>query len=270
MLGRRGEREIRKPEDLPNAVIDCAPTLGDWSHGTVGMKNGIPGPSINGFGVFFISFPGCVVQIGKNMGSKKTLLLVRHGRIGDSFEGRFVGSTDVPLAADSGTEIEALARHLCVQKPSRCICSPLKRARQTAEILAKAMGLTIEADPDLREVDFGRWEGLSFEEISASDPEMVKRWASWDEDFAFPEGESIREFLMRVRSAGDRMVADSDETILAVTHGGFIRAMICHLLGLSDRQYVMFDVKRASLTTIEVIDGRGVLTGLSALPHLGE
>ena len=204
------------------------------------------------------------------MGFKKTLLLVRHGRIEDSFEGRFIGSTDVPLATDCRTEVEALARHIRAQEPSRCICSPLKRARQTAEILTEAVGLTIEIDPDLREVDFGRWEGLSFEEISASDPEMVKRWASWDEDFAFPEGESVRDFLMRLRSAADRMTAGSDETILAVTHGGFIRAMICHLLGLSDHQYVLFDVRRASLTAIEVIGGRGVLTGLNVSPHLGE
>jgi broad specificity phosphatase PhoE len=204
------------------------------------------------------------------MASKKTLLLVRHGRIGDRYEGRFVGSTDVPLAADSTTEIEALARHPSLQRPNKCICSPLKRARQTAEILAEAMGLTIEVNPDLREVDFGQWEGLTFEEIAASEPESVDRWASWEDDFSFPEGEALCHFFDRVKKSADMIAADSAQTILSVSHGGVIRAMICHFLGLTDRQHVLFDVKHASLTKIELSGSRGVLTELNSIPHLGE
>jgi alpha-ribazole phosphatase len=233
------------------------------------MKNGIPEPSIIGFGDFFIPAPTASGTYWKTMPSQKTLLLVRHGRIGNKFDGRFVGSTDVPLATEHTAEITALARNLGEKWPTRCICSPLKRARQTAEILAKKLDLTIELDPDLREIDFGRWEGLSFEEIATSDPELIVRWNSWDDEFAFPEGESIGDFLRRVKRVGDRIKSGSDETILLVSHGGFIRSMICYLLGLSDRQYVLFDVKRASLTTIDIIDGRGVLTGLNASAHLG-
>ena len=204
------------------------------------------------------------------MASGKTLLLVRHGHIERKFAGRFVGATDAPLAGDACGEIKALAKLIRDRKPDRFLCSPQKRARQTAEIVAGEVGLSVEIDPDLREVDFGRWEALTFDEIAAKDPELTESWARWDEDFAFPGGESPKDFIARVKGAADRMGAGSEETILAVTHGGVIRAMICHLLGLPDREYVLFNVKRASLTTLEVFEGRGALTELSVVPHLGE
>jgi len=201
---------------------------------------------------------------------EKTLLLVRHGRIGYEYHGRFVGGTDVSLAADARSEIEALAKLIRRRRPAKCFCSPMKRARQTADVIATQVGLNPEVDADLREVDFGRWEGLTFAEIAASDPEIVDRWASWEEDFAFPEGESLRDFLARVKNAAERLIADSAETILVVSHGGVIRTMICHLLGLPLRQHLLFDVRRASLATIRVIGRRGVLTELNAGPYLGE
>ncbi len=204
------------------------------------------------------------------MAPRKIFLLVRHGRIERKFDGRLVGATDAPLAGDARGEIEALAKLIRDRKPDRILCSPQKRARQTGDIIAGEVGLNVEVDPDLREVDFGRWEALTFDEIAAKDPEMIERWTRWEEDFAFPGGESIKGFLARVKGAADRMGAGPEETILAVTHGGVIRAMICHLLGLPDREYVSFDVKRASLTTLEVFEGRGVLTELGVVPHLGE
>ena len=138
----------------------------------------------------------------------------------------------------------------------------------STEIVAGAAGLDFEEAPDLREIDFGRWEQMTFEEISASEPELVDRWAAWDEDFAFLEGESLRDFSERVRRAAERMVGDAASRILAVTHGGVIRAMICHLLGLSMSQYLLFDVRPASLTTIQVFDGRGVLMELRNPPQM--
>lgn len=202
------------------------------------------------------------------MTGKKTLMLLRHGRTSNTAGKRFIGRTNVSIAVEGHREIEDLAPYIRAGKPERCLCSPLLRAQQTAEIVAGAAGLSVEVAPELREIDFGRWEGMSFEEVAASDPELVNRWAAWEEDFAFPEGEPLRGFFNRVKRGADRMLADSAQRILAVTHGGVIRAMICHLLGLHPRQYLLFDVKPASLTTIDVFDGRGVLTGLNIGPHM--
>lgn len=234
------------------------------------MKNGVPGPEIQVRGFFCEGLPSSCPGSARAMASRKIFLLVRHGPIERKFDGRFVGATEAPLAGDAHGEIEALAKLIRDRKPDRFLCSPQKRARQTADIIAGEVGLSVEVDPDLREVDFGRWEAMTFDEIAAADPELTERWARWEEDFAFPGGESLKDFLARVKAVAGRMAAGSEETILAVTHGGVIRSMICHLLGLPDREYVLFDAKRASLSTLEVFEDRGVLTELSVVPHLGE
>lgn len=200
--------------------------------------------------------------------AEKTLLLARHGCTGGKFHQRFFGSTDLSLDTEGRKQAEALASYVRSRNPERCFCSPLMRARQTADIVGREIGLAFDVDPDLREIDFGRWEGMSFDEIAASDPEMVRRWAAWEKDFAFPEGESVRDFLERVKRATNRMVTDSASRILLVTHGGVIRATICNLLGLRDSQHLLFGIAPASVTTIELFDGRGVLTGLNSCPYM--
>ena len=193
------------------------------------------------------------------------IALLRHAETAVRHAGRFVGSTDLPLAPEGRRKAALLASGIASMRPSRLVCSPLLRARQTAEPLGEALGMVPEIDPDLREIDFGRWEGMTFDAIRESDPEGVARWARFEPDFAFPGGESIDRFLARVRRAAKRLarLAEGDApSVLAVTHGGVIRAMICHLLGLPPRHYVLFDVRPAALAKIAVYDGGGVLSGL--------
>ena len=137
--------------------------------------------------------------------------------------------------------------------------SPLLRARQTSEILLKDTRLSAQFDDDLREIDFGRWECKTFEEITAEDAGAVKRWAAFDHRFAFPGGESLGGFLARMRRSARRLSEDPAPTVLVVTHGGIIRAMICHFLGLRPRQYVLFHIAHAACTVIDLYDGHGVL-----------
>jgi alpha-ribazole phosphatase len=200
----------------------------------------------------------------------RRLLLVRHGAIGDSYPPLYVGSTDLPLTKEGRQEAEALARMLPGREPIRCLSSPLRRAAQTADAIASAAGLQVEIDPDLREIDFGRWEGKTFEEINASDPEEVDCWVTSPGRFSFPEGESVKDFLNRVRRATDRITADPADVVLAVTHGGVIRAMICYLLGLAPEKYVLFSVETGSVSTVELFEKRGVLTELNNTSHLEE
>jgi len=192
------------------------------------------------------------------------LLLVRHGDTGPQYRGRFVGRTDVPLSERGERQAATLASVVHGLGTTRCFCSPLMRAVRTAGLAC----LKAVVWDDLREVDFGRWEGRTFEEVQAADPELVARWAEWPADFAFPGGERIGDFLARVRQAADRMASDPAEVVVAVTHGGVIRAMACHLLGLDARQYVLFNVEPASVTRVDLFDGKGVLAGLNDTCHL--
>ncbi len=185
------------------------------------------------------------------------LVLVRHARLGAAHVGRLVGASDPPLDAAGHQQARALAESIRRLDPQRCFCSPLERCRQTAAAIAA--GLSVEIDRDLREIDFGRWENHRFEDLQAEEPALVDRWAAFEFDFAFPGGESLRGFLDRVQGAADRMARDPADTVLAVTHGGAIRAIICHLLGFEPQHYVLFEVDYAAPVVLHLFDGRGVL-----------
>jgi broad specificity phosphatase PhoE len=141
---------------------------------------------------------------------------------------------------------------------------------ETARLIADGTGLTIEPDADLMEIDFGRWEGLTFQEIATRDPLLVERWALGKMDFRFPEGEALEDFWKRVRLAGQRMVEEPGESVLVVAHGGVIRFLLCHFLELDPRRHLTFEIRHASVTTLRLVDGQAVLAGLSDVCHLAE
>ena len=192
--------------------------------------------------------------------SPRLLLLARHGTCGTT---DLIGTTDAPLTDEGRKQAAALADVVASRKPARCFCSPLRRCLETASLALAGTQLRPEIDDDLREVDFGRWEGRSFEEIARTDPEAVNRLARFDRDFAFPGGESLREFLKRVRRATRRMSGCGEGPVLAFTHGGVIGAAICQVLGLHPRKYLLFPVEYASLARLQVFGNRGVLVGLN-------
>lgn len=196
------------------------------------------------------------------------LILVRHGSIGEGWQGRYVGRTDPPLDETGTRQARALARALAGRGIERCFCSPLRRALDTAMQITRPMDRTATVEPDLREVDFGRWEGRTFDEIQKQDPALVDEWAKWDMDFSFPEGERITDFLTRAHALADRLAREEADTLLVVSHGGVIRSMLCHLLGMETRCYLSFEVSPASITALRLYAGKGVLTELNHRCHL--
>ncbi len=188
------------------------------------------------------------------------LLLLRHARIEARYVGRLIGATDLPLDPAGEAQARTLAERLARWTPQACYCSPMQRCRQTAA--AAVPDLPPQVDADLREIDFGEWETRTFAEAAGDNPALVDRWAAFSPDFAFPGGESVGGFLCRVRGAAQRLVDAEARTVLAVTHGGIVRTMLCHLLGLEPRHYVAFDVPYCGLAVIDLLDGKGVLAAL--------
>jgi alpha-ribazole phosphatase len=191
----------------------------------------------------------------------QSILLVRHGDIGAAH--RLIGSTDLDLSDQGRFESGRLAAAVAAVLPASCYSSPLQRARQAAAAALRGSTASLLFEPDLREVDFGRWEGLTFDEVCARAPQDVERWAAGASDFAFPGGERLADFLERVERVGRYLAADPAERVLAFTHGGVIRHLICYYLGLPWRDHVLFEVGYGSLTTLKLFDGKGVLTSLS-------
>jgi alpha-ribazole phosphatase len=195
------------------------------------------------------------------------LILIRHGDLGDRCRGRYIGRTDALLSVEGRRQAAALTRPLARLNGALFLASPLRRTRETAEIALGAKGV-FEIDDNLREIDFGRWEGMSFTEIAAADPAAVDRWAALDDAFAYPEGEGIKAFRERIRTVAERCAADPAGTVVLFTHGGVIRFLICHFLGLADRHHLLFDVRPASISEIRIEGGKGVLTLLNDRHHL--
>lgn len=202
------------------------------------------------------------------------LTLIRHGNVGDEYRGAFIGRTDVPLAASGRNQAGKLKerlRNILDPQGSVIISSPLQRCRETAMIAAEGLAIPIRIDDDLREIDFGQWEVLTFEKIAATyNRSEIAGWASFDRDFAFPGGERIGDFLERVAGAGERLAALDGESAVVFTHGGVIRALICYFLKLDPRNYLLFEVGPASVTTIRLFEHGGILTGLNIFSGTGE
>lgn len=197
----------------------------------------------------------------------KRLIFIRHGDLGNRWCGRYVGRTDPPLSAEGRRQAAVLAGPVARLNGARFLASPLCRTRETAEI-ALGADRRFEIDENLREIDFGRWEGMNFAEIAAADPVAADRWAALEDAFAFPEGEGIANFRERIRAAAERIIAKPAGTVVLFAHGGVIRFLICRFLGLPDRHHLLFDIRPASLSEIRIDGGCGVLTRLNDRHHL--
>ncbi len=190
----------------------------------------------------------------------KRLILLRHAPVAAKYAGKLIGSTDVPLAAWDEMRWQRLTNRVARWRPQYCFLSPMQRCRQT--VAAAFASLPLEVDADLREIDFGRFECRTMAEVLAEEPELAERWKAFAADFSFPGGERLTCFLGRVRAAADRLARAKPSTVLAVTHGGVIRAMICHLLGLDPRHYLAFDVPYGAIAVIDLFGEKGVLAAL--------
>lgn len=190
-------------------------------------------------------------------------MLARHGTTGERYVNRYVGSTEAPLTSEGEQQSQALAFRIEAGFwPTACWCSPLQRALQTATIVTEALGIPLTQVEELREIDFGRWEGLSFAEIARNDPALVAEWAAKPDTFRFPGGEQIESFRQRVQSVGRRL-GEMEESVLVISHGGVVRTMLCHYLGLSMADYLLFDVQPARLAVVTLFDQGGVLSGFN-------
>ena len=157
------------------------------------------------------------------------VLLARHGQTDDNLQPiRFQGFRDTPLN-DVGREQarELASRVAALPDPVQSLwASDLSRARETAEIVGAAIGLSPQLDPRLREANRGEWEGHLFIDIQRSDPERFAAWMRAGPDWRFPGGESLQEQQDRVLAAVSEIHASARLPALAVCHGGSIRVML--------------------------------------------
>ncbi len=198
---------------------------------------------------------------------QKRVYLIRHGETEGNASGRFLGSTDSPLTFRGVRQVRRLAELLpaAVFAPDAdtwFVASPMLRAQQTAEAIAGRPGLHVSTDPDLREMDFGAWEGMTAGEIEAQYPGALAEWESPGDDLAFPGGESLGQFDERVARVCDRILEQKSGTVMVFAHGGTVRGLVCALLGLGRESFWLFNVQPASVLRVDVLEGGAVLSEL--------
>ena len=188
-----------------------------------------------------------------------TILLARHGEPDWNHENRFQGQTeqDPPLNETGRAQAAALAQALAGEPLAAVYTSPLRRARETADVLAAPRGLEpVELDA-LCEVDVGSWAGLTREEVAARYPDQYHRWLNYEQ--GWEDGETYEEMGERVVAGLLELASAHDgATILVVTHGGPIRATLAFADGITHAEARRAGpvVANTYLTRIAVQDGR--------------
>jgi len=186
-----------------------------------------------------------------------TILLARHGETDWNAVGRWQGHTDRSLTERGRRQAAELADRLANVEIDAVYSSDLLRAVETAEPVAKRLGLPLQALPELREVDVGTWAGLTRDEVAERFPEGFRRWSEWQT--GWEDGETYDEMGERVVGAILRLAGEQEGgRILVVSHGGAIRALHAAAAGIDIAAYRQLRpvVQNARVTSILVENGR--------------
>jgi broad specificity phosphatase PhoE len=194
----------------------------------------------------------------------KRLALIRHPEVVDAERLRYFGVTDVALSKQGHRQAERLADFLRHWRIRAVYCSHLQRARYPAQLIAERFGLEVNITPELREVNFGRWEGSSYQQMLNDDEQLYREWLSMSPGFRFPDGESLAEFYQRIMREYNRILASEVDTrdgelIVVVTHGGVIKLILADLLGIDWGRVNCIRQDFGALNIIEHQDGYGVV-----------
>jgi broad specificity phosphatase PhoE len=159
----------------------------------------------------------------------RRLVLIRHGETDGESSVRYHGSTDLPLSEEGRAQLRDAARSLAREAFDLVVASPLRRSWEGARIVSG--GAPVRLERDFREIHFGRWEGLSAQEIAERDPVLAAEWKAQAAGFEYPGGELRADFRKRVWRGLERLAQSGAANVLLVGHKGVIRTIAEKLLG---------------------------------------
>lgn len=192
---------------------------------------------------------------------------IRHGESTYNAQGRVQGHLNIPLSELGRGQAAALAE-VCKGFGAKAIfCSPLRRARETAEPIAAALTLPIREEPRLMEIEVGIFQGHSRDDLDRICPEEYARWRSGDPDYVVPGGESRRALMHRGREVLESIGRGDYDRVIVVSHGAILAAAFKSLLDIPAQRHP-FALENASISRLE-IDGPIVrLHTLNEVGHL--
>jgi broad specificity phosphatase PhoE len=199
-----------------------------------------------------------------------TLLIVRHGQTAWNKDLHFRGRTDLTLDETGLQQAEAVARRIATDyQPVAILASPLQRARQTAEAIARPLNLSVQPEEGLVDIDYGEFTGLSPAEAEAKFLEFYRAWLNVPHIVRFPQGESLDDVRQRTTDLVRRVAElyPGSEVVL-VTHQVVCQVLFCALLNIHNGHFSRFQVDTASLTVFEINGSRATLIAANDTSHL--
>lgn len=198
------------------------------------------------------------------------IILVRHGETAWNSEGRFQGRIDVELNGVGRRQAEAVAKVLSDEEIDMIYCSPLSRAGETAETIAKYHSIEVKPEEGFIEIDHGQWEGLRREDVIRRNGDKYNQWFEHPEKAKMPGGEGLADIRKRASEALGRIIhKHKDQAILIVAHDAINKVLICDLLGIDNSHFWQFRQGNSGISIIELNGDQEKLTLLNDTCHLG-
>jgi broad specificity phosphatase PhoE len=196
-----------------------------------------------------------------------TFVLTRHGLTDRSDPEQHLGQRiDIGLSLAGRAQAAALAGRIGAEHFDRIIASPLRRAQETVRVVAGDR--PVELDPRLAEMDYGRWEGLTYQQIEATDAGHRRRWEADPAGLRCPDGESGGDVAARAQAFLDDLLAwaapasEGQQVVLTVAHSSFNRVLLCVAMGVPVRDYRRrFAQGQGNLTVIRWPSGARIPDG---------
>lgn len=192
------------------------------------------------------------------------LYLLRHGETDWNQKSIYQGQTDIDLNKNGREQARKAAETFKEIEVDQIYSSDLKRAKNTALMIAREKNLKVSENKKIRELSFGDWEGLSFVEIKNKYPDLA---ASWQQDPIHnfpPGGEKLLDFKFRIENFFNKIInRHQGDKILVVTHGGVIKVYLAAVLSIKTEKFWQFQIDNCSLTEFKIYDQDIILSKLN-------
>jgi phosphoserine phosphatase len=203
------------------------------------------------------------------------LLLVPHALTDWNAVGRFQGHSDRPLSAVGRRHAARLAKRLAGEQIHEAYASDLSRAWETADAIARPRRLPVRSEPRLRELHFGAWEGLTYEEVRETDLACLTAWEADAPRAAPPGGETLAELAGWISAfftglTPETAAAGQERTVLVVAHRGSLQVLLSLALGLPPLARWQFRLEPASLSELDLHPHGAVLVRLNDTHYVRE
>lgn len=198
-----------------------------------------------------------------------SIYLVRHGQTAWNKEEIFRGRRDVPLDETGLKQAELAGEYFKELKIDAIYSSPLSRAWQTAERIAKFHRLRIQPLEGIIDMSFGQWEGHPHQEIREMDQETYRQWREEPHQVRLPGGETLDEVRSRAMAALEEVVRlNSGKTIVLVSHRVVNKVLLCGILGLDNSHFWQIVQDPTAINLIQYQNGKYILYLMNETCHL--